>query len=696
MGVTMIDKLSGWIVKYRNVILLIAVFLLIPGVYGYFKTDINYDLLSYLPASSESMKAQKVLGEDFNLSSVDFLVLNNKTDHEAAVIKEEINQIDGVEKCMWRDDVLDITIPRAAIPDEVEEMLYSEDSTMMIVTFEEPTSSTRTMQAIAEIKKLSDEDCYLGGISAISEDTKDQTEHDTPIYAAIAVVLCMVVLYLGLDSTVAPIVFMLGMIFPIVYNFGTNVFLGQISYITKALVVVLQLAVTLDYSIFLLHRYVEEKKYADNETAMAKAIRATFTSITSSSVTTIAGFVALCVMRLTLGRDIGIVMAKGVVFGVLSTIFILPGLLMFFDKPIEKYKHRTIIHELKKQPQFVVKHYKKILVAFVMIFIPFVYGQAHTKIYYDLISGMPADFASIIGTNELKDKFDMTTTHFVLVNENLSTSDIQQMSDEIENLDGVHNVISYEGFVGPGFPDSFKPQAIKDIFENGGYKLLVVNSDYKSATAEIDTQLDQMDDIIHSFDPDGLIGGEGSMTRDLINTTDTDFAMVNTLSVALIFLIVALTFKSFALPVILVVSIEFAISINMGIPYFTGATLPFIASMVIGTIQLGATVDYAILLTTRFKEELGNGKNIREAARIATKRSSISIVTSGFSFFAACIGVSFFARMDLIKSLVLLLARGALISVVSILFVLPSLLIFFHTFIEKTTSGWPKGKEGNL
>lgn len=692
MSVLMIDKLSKWIVKYRNVILLIAVLLLIPGVYGYFKTDINYDLLSYLPDSSESMKAQKVLGEDFNLSSVDFLVLNNKTDHEAAVIKEEINQIDGVEKCMWRDDVLDISIPGVAIPDEVEKMLYSGDSTMMIVTFEEPTSSTRTMRAIAEIKKLSDENCYLGGISAISEDTKDQTEHDTPIYAGIAVVLCMVVLYLGLDSTVAPIVFMLGMIFPIVYNFGTNVFLGQISYITKALAVVLQLAVTLDYSIFLLHRYMEEKKYADNETAMAKAIQATFTSITSSSVTTIAGFVALCVMRLTLGRDIGIVMAKGVVFGVLSTIFILPSLLMFFDKPIKKYKHRTIIHELRKQPQFVVKHYKKILIAFVLIFIPFVYGQAHTKIYYDLISGMPADFASIIGTNELKDKFDMTTTHFVLVSENLSTSDIQEMSDEIKNLDGVHNVISYEEFAGPGFPDSFKPQAVKDIFENGGYKLLIVNSDYKSATAEIDNQLDQMDNIIHSFDPDGLIGGEGSMTRDLINTTNTDFAMVNTLSVALIFLIVALTFKSFALPVILVVSIEFAISINMGIPYFTGTTLPFVASMVIGTIQLGATVDYAILLTTRFKEELGNGKSIREAARIATKRSSISIMTSGFSFFAACIGVSFFARMDLIKSLVVLLARGALISVVSILFVLPSLLIFFHTFIEKTTSGWPKGR----
>lgn len=688
----MIEKLSGWIVKHRNAILFMAVLLLIPSVYGYFKTDINYDLLSYLPASSESMRAQKILGDDFNLSSVDFLVVNNKTDHEAAMIKEEINQIDGVEKCMWRDDVLDISIPEAAMPDDIADMLYSGESTMMIVTFEEPTSSMRTMNAIAKIKELSDEDCYLGGISAISEDTKDQTEHDTPIYAGIAVVLCMVVLYLGLDSTVAPLVFMLGMVFPIVYNFGTNIFLGEISYITKALAVVLQLAVTLDYSIFLLHRYVEEKKHVDNEKAMAKAIQATFTSITSSSVTTIAGFVALCVMRLTLGRDIGIVMAKGVVFGVLSTIFILPGLLMFFDKPIEKYKHKTIIHELKKQPQFVVKHYKKILVIFVLLFIPFIYGQSHTNIYYDLISGMPSDFASIIGTNELKDKFDMTTTHFVLVDDGLSTSEIQKMSDEIEGLDGVHNIISYEAFVGPGFPDSFKPEAVKEIFENGGYKLLVVNSDYKSATDEIDNQLDEMDNIIHAYDPHGLIGGEGSMTRDLIHTTNTDFAMVNILSIALIFVIVALTFKSFALPVILVVSIEFAISINMGIPYFTGTTLPFIASMVIGTIQLGATVDYAILLTTRFKEELENGRSIKEAARIATKRSSISIMTSGFSFFAACIGVSFFAKMDLIKSLVVLLARGALISVVSILFVLPSLLMFFHTWIEKTTKEWPKGR----
>ncbi len=690
------EKLSKWIVKFRNVILVVAILLLIPSVYGYLKTDINYDLLSYLPASSESMKAQDILGDEFNLSSVDFLVLNNKTEHEAAKIKDQINKIDGVEKCIWRDDVMDITIPKEAIPDNIQEMLYSGDSTMMIVTFEEPTSSTRTMNAIAEIKKLSNEDCYLGGISAISEDTKDQTEHDTPIYAGIAVILCMVVLFLGLESTVAPIVFMLGMIFPIVYNFGTNIFLGQISYITKALAVVLQLAVTLDYSIFLLHRYVEEKKHLDNEEAMSKAIQATFTSITSSSVTTIAGFVALCVMQLTLGRDIGIVMAKGVVFGVLSTIFILPSLLMFFDKPIEKYTHKTIIHELKHQPLFVTKHYKKILIVFILVFIPFIYAQSHTTQYYDLISGMPEDFASIIGTNQLKDKFDMTTTHFVIVDDSLTTSQIQEMSNQIKDLDGIHNIISYEEFVGPGIPDSFKPSIVKEICQSDDHKLLVVNSDYKSATTELNNQLDQMDKIIHKYDPNALIGGEGSMTRDLINTTNVDFAFVNVLSVALIFLIVALTFKSFALPVILVLTIEFAISINMGIPFFTKTTLPFIASMVIGTIQLGATVDYAILLTTRFREELEAGKDLKEAARIATKRSSISIMTSGFSFFAACIGVSFFAKMDLIKSLVVLLARGALISVISILFVLPSLLIFFHKFIEKTTKGWPKERKVEL
>ncbi len=365
---------------------------------------------------------------------------------------------------------------------------------------------------------------------------------------------------------------------------------------------------------------------------------------------------------------------------------------MFFDRLIEKYKHRTIINELKHVPKFVVNHYHKILVAFVIIFIPFAYGQANTNVYYDLISGMPSDFASIIGTNQLKEKFDMTTTHFILVDDKLTTSEIQDMCSEIKDLKGIHNVLCYEEFVGPGIASNFTPSVVKDIFQNGGKKLIVVNSDYKSATTALNTQLDKMDDIIHKYDKKGMIGGEGSMTRDLITTTDTDFAMVNVLSVVMIFIIVALTFKSFALPIVLVLTIEFAISINMGIPYFTGSTLPFIASMVIGTIQLGATVDYAILMTTRFKEELSNGKCVKEAAYIALQKSSVSIMTSGFSFFAACIGVSFVAKMDLIKSLVILLARGALISVVCILFVLPSLLIFCHKFIEKTTKGWPKSQ----
>ena len=688
------ENFAEKIVKYRNKILVAAIVLLFVSVIGYFKTGINYDLLSYLPSSSESMEAQKVL-EDYNLASVDFLIVNGKEDKEVAKIKKDIQKIEGVKKVIWRDDVLDLSIPGQDIPESIQKMIYSQDATMLIVTFDEPTSSPETMKAISKIKKYTKKDCFLAGMSALSEDTKNLTEHDTPVYALIAIVLCMIVLFLGLESTVAPFVFLLGMIFPIVYNFGTNFFLGQISYITKALAVVLQLAVTLDYSIFLLHRYQEEKKNQDNEKAMAKAIHATFTSITSSSITTIAGFLALCVMQLTLGKDIGIVMAKGVVLGVLSTIFILPSLLMLFDKPIEKYKHKTLINELKRLPGFIVNHYKKILIVFVIVFIPFLYGQAHTKQYYDLISGMPEDFASVIGTNQLKEKFDMTTTNFLFVDENLKTKEIQSLCDEIKELDGITNVLAYEEFVGPGVPDSFKPQIIKEIFQNAGKKMIIVNSDYKAATKELNHQLNQMDAILKRYDKNALIGGEGSMTRDLITTTNIDFKVVNILSVILIFLIVTMTFKSIALPVILVLSIEFAITINMGLPYFTGNTLPFIAGIVIGTIQLGATVDYAILMTTRFKEELKKGATVHQAIQIAIQKSSVSIITSGCSFFAACIGVSFVTKMDLIKSLVILLARGALISVISILFVLPSLLICFHSFIEKTTKNWPKGESVN-
>lgn len=679
------EKLSKWIVKFRNVILVVAILLLIPSVYGYLKTDINYDLLSYLPASSESMKAQDILGDEFNLSSVDFLVLNNKTEHEAAKIKDQINKIDGVEKCIWRDDVMDITIPKEAIPDNIQEMLYSGDSTMMIVTFEEPTSSTRTMNAIAEIKKLSNEDCYLGGISAISEDTKDQTEHDTPIYAGIAVILCMVVLFLGLESTVAPIVFMLGMIFPIVYNFGTNIFLGQISYITKALAVVLQLAVTLDYSIFLLHRYVEEKKHLDNEEAMSKAIQATFTSITSSSVTTIAGFVALCVMQLTLGRDIGIVMAKGVIFGVLVCVTVLPSMILCCDKLIEKTKHKPLLPDIGRISDKVTKRYVIYVVAFVILLFPAIYGNNHTGVYYNLDESLPKDLPSVIANTKLKEDYNMNTTHMILVDSSVAGSDVKKMSQEIEKVDGVKWVLGLDNLVGSGVPADMLPESVTGMLKNDKYQLLMVNSTYKVATDKVNKQIEQIDKIMDKYDKGAMLVGEGPLTKDLINITDTDFKRVSAVSIGIVFVIILLLFRSITLPVILVGVIEFAIFVNMGIPFYTGTKLPFVASIVIGTIQLGATVDYAILMTTRYLRERRRGVGKFDAITTAHKFSAQSIIVSALSFFAATIGVGLYSNIDMISSLCILMARGALISMAVVVFILPSLFMVFDKIIIRTS-----------
>lgn len=687
------EKLSQFIVKYRKVILIISILLLIPSVFGYLNTKVNYDILSYLPKDSESMKAQDILNDDFNLSSVDMLVVNNMKDKDVLKLKKEIQGIQGVDKVIWRDDATDITVPKEAIPENIRKMLYSGDSTMLIITFTEPTASDTTMDAIAKIKKYAAMDCYLAGFSAITEDTKDLVNTETPIYSLIAVILCLFVLCLGLKSWVAPIVFLIGIAFPIIYNMGTNVFLGQISYITQALALILQLAVTMDYSIFLLHRYQEEKqKVSDKELAMSKAIHATFVSITSSSVTTIAGFLALCAMQLTLGKDIGIVMAKGVVLGVVCTVLVLPSLLMAFDPWIEKWSHPVLIRPLKRTPKFVVKHYKAILIVFVLLFIPAIYCQANVGQYYDLTQTLPEDLPSVIGTNQLKEKFNMTTTHFTILSDQVKTKDIQKIIDRIEKVDGVTNVIGYEKYTGPGVPSTFEPKAVQDILHNGGKRLLVINSDYRAATDQENKQLDQIDSIIHKYDPEAKIAGEGSLTRDLIHVTNTDFQMVNIVSIVAILLIIAITFKSFSLPFILVLAIEFAICINMGIPFLTHTQLPFIAGIVIGTIQLGACIDYAILMTTRFKEELQNGKDRKRAAQTAIMMTSPSIITSGLSFFAACSGVALIAKMDMIASLCELLGRGALISVIVILTVLPSLLIFFSKLIEKTTKGWPKAK----
>lgn len=686
------EKLSRFIVKNRNRILLIAILLIIPSIFGYIGTRVNYDILSYLPQESESMQAQNVLTDDFNLSSVDMLVVNNMSEKDMARMADDIESIEGVDKVLWKGSVFDAAIPEQALPESIHDQLYSGDSKMMLITFKEPTASDTTMDAVSQIKKLADRDCWIAGFSAITEDTRDLVNTETPRYTLVAVLLCLLVLSLGLESWIAPLVFLLGIAFPIIYNMGTNIFLGEISYITKALALILQLAVTMDYSIFLLHRYQEEKSKPGqtNDEAMAKAIQATFVSITSSSVTTIAGFLALCFMSLTLGRDIGLVMAKGVVLGVLCTILILPSLLMYFDKWIEKWKHPVLIKELKKSPEFVVKHHKGLIIAFILMFIPAVYAQANVANYYDLTKTLPESMVSVQGLNQMKDKFDMTTTHFLLVDDEVPAKDMQKLIHELDNVKGVTNVIAYEKYVGPGVPDTFEPDAIADILHNGGYKLIAVNSEYRGATDEENEQLNTIRSLLHKYDENALIGGEGALDEDLIKVTDVDFQMVNVVSIAAIIVIIALTFKSWSLPFILVLPIEFAISVNMGIPYFTHATLPFIASIVIGTIQLGACIDYAILMTSRFREELALGKPKGEAIKIAIQKSSPSIITSGLSFFAACFGVSIIADMDMISSLCLLLGRGALISVITILFILPAILYSTNSLIAKSTKRWPK------
>lgn len=687
------EKISKKIVKHRNKILLLAILLLIPSFLGFVNTRVNYDILTYLPQESESMVNQNILNDDFNLASTDLLVINGMKDKDVVRLKQKIQKIEGVDTVLWRDDLLDITVPKMALPKIIQDNLYAEDATLMIVTFSNPAASDETMDAIAQIKKYADLGCLQAGFSAITEDTKDLVIKETPFYTSIAVVLCLFILCLGLESWVAPFVFLIGILFPIAYNMGTNFFFGEISYITKALALILQLAVTMDYSIFLLHRYQEEKsKNISNEEAMAQAIQATFTSITGSSITTIAGFLALCFMQLTLGKDIGLVMAKGVVFGVICTIIVLPSLIMFFDPWIEKYTHPVLIRPLKRIPGFVVKHYKKILIVFIALFIPASICQSKVSQYYDLTASLPNDLVSVQGTNQLKEKFGMTTTHFVMIDDRVSQKSIQEIAHQFEDIPGIEQVISYESLSGAGFPASFEPQVISDVFHNGNKRLMIVNSSYRAATDEMNTQLDHMDSILHKYDPEATIGGEGSMTRDLIHTTDTDFKMVNVISILAIFIIIAFAFKSFSLPFILVISIEFAIAVNMAIPYFTKTELPFIAGIVIGTIQLGACIDYAILMTTRFKEELLNNHTAKEAASIAIEKTSTSIITSGLSFFAACTGVGMIAQMDLLASLCNLLGRGALISIFVILFILPSMLIIAQKWIYKTTKQWPKGE----
>lgn len=687
-------KVGKKIVKFRVPILILSIILLIPAVWGYVNTRINYDVLTYLPEDIETMQGQEIMTNDFGIGAFSMLMVDGMEDKEIVKLKEKVEKVDGVENVLWYDSLADISVPQSVLPSKLYDEYNTEDGTMMAVFFKDGTSSDETMNAITEIRKITGEQCFLSGMSAIVEDTKELAEKETPLYVLIAVALSALVLAITMESIFVPVLFLLSIGIAIVYNLGTNVFFGEISYITKALAAVLQLGVTMDYSIFLMHSYQEQQvRYnGDKERAMAHAISQTFSSVIGSSVTTVAGFIALCFMSFTLGKDIGIVMAKGVIFGVLVCVTVLPSMILCCDKLIEKTKHKPLLPDIGRISDKVTKRYVIYVVAFVILLFPAIYGNNHTGVYYNLDESLPKDLPSVIANTKLKEDYNMNTTHMILVDSSVAGSDVKKMSQEIEKVDGVKWVLGLDNLVGSGVPADMLPESVTGMLKNDKYQLLMVNSTYKVATDKVNKQIEQIDKIMDKYDKGAMLVGEGPLTKDLINITDTDFKRVSAVSIGIVFVIILLLFKSITIPVILVGVIEFAIFVNMGIPFYTGTKLPFVASIVIGTIQLGATVDYAILMTTRYQRERSRGAGKFDAITTAHKFSAQSIIVSALSFFAATIGVGLYSNIDMISSLCILMARGALISMVVVVLILPSLFMVFDKIIVKTSKGFrPSG-----
>ena len=682
------NKLSHLIVKLRYVILIVAIALLLPAGIGYLNTRVNYDILTYLPEDIETMKGQDILLDQFGTGSFVLYVAEGMQEQDVAKLKENIENVDHVADVIWYDSIMDLSVPMEMLPDKVYEAFNSGDATMMFVVFDEGTSSDGTMKAIEDIRKISNKQCFMSGMSAIVTDTKNMAEKETPIYVGIAVLLAVIVLSLTMDSYLIPLFFLLSIGMAIVYNMGTNVFKGEISFITQSLSAVLQLGVTLDYSIFLWHSYQEElEKNDDKLDAMANAISATFTSVIGSSITTVAGFVALCFMSFTLGLDLGMVMAKGVVFGVIGCVTILPSMILIFDKAIEKTRHKPLMPEFDRIPKFVAKHYLAFFVIFLALLMPAIYGNNHTSVYYDLTQTLPDTLQSVQGANEVDEKFDMNSAYMLLVDKNLDSASMNQMLKEIEATDGIIAVLGTDSIFGPSLPRQFLPEDLLSDLESDNYKMVLLTTDYKIASDEINEQIANVDRIVKSYDPKAMVVGEAPCTKDLINITNHDFQVVNSVSIGLVFLIIAFVLKSVSLPFILVAVIEFAIFVNMGLPYYTQTTIPFISSVVIGTIQLGATVDYAILMTTRYLTERKSGHSKKEATLISLSTSMKSVIVSALSFFAATFGVGLISSIDMIGSLCGLMARGAIISMFTVLLVLPAMYMLFDGLIMRTTFG---------
>ena len=683
-------KLGEAVTRKRKLILVIAVLLLIPSVIGMMATRINYDVLSYLPDDIETIKGQDILLDEFGKGGFSMVMVDGMDKKDVAELKSKIEKVDHVDSVIWYDTLVDSSVPYEMIPENIYDEFNSGDTTLMAVFFDESTSSDESMDAVSEIRKIGGKQCFVSGMTAFVEDLKELAEKEEPVYVAIAVVLCCIVLAIFMDSWIIPLVFIAGIGMSILYNLGSNVFMGQISYITKALSAVLQLGVTMDYSIFLWHSYEEQRRELgrEKEEAMSHAVANTFVSITGSSLTTVAGFLALCFMTFTLGKDLGIVMAKGVVFGVLGCITILPSLILTFEPLIEKTRHKGIIPKFDKLSGLVTKKPGIFAVIFIVLMIPAYFGYTHTSVYYNLDKSVPETLPFHIANDKLGEEFDMNTTHMLLVDADMDKKDVDSMMQDIDKIDGVKYTLGLESAVGPAVPDEIIPGNLENIVKSENYQLLIINSKYKVASDKVNDQIDSINKVVKKYDNNGMLIGEAPCTKDLISITDKDFKVVSAISIAVIFIIIAIVLKSISLPIILVAVIELAIFINMGIPYYTGTELPFIASICISTIQLGATVDYAILMTTRYKRERCEGKSKHEAVKIAHSTSMPSIMVSALGFFAATFGVGMYSDIDIISSLCDLMARGAIVSMLVVMFILPSMFMLFDKIICKTSKGF--------
>lgn len=680
-------KFTKFISHKPKFVLLVMTLLLIPSFLGYKLTKVNYDILSYLPKDLKSTQGQEILDKDFKNAATGMLILEG-TDHEAEVLREKILEIDGVEDVISKSSTIGDMIPNEFLPDEIKDIFYAEDSTLMIVKFSDSSSSLKTMMAIDEIRKIESNQKYLSGISSLVKDTKDLIDKETPIYVALAVALGLIILSLTNESTIVPFVFMLTIGYAVLYNFGSNIFLGEISYITKAIAAVLQLAVTMDYSIFLYHRYVEEKKNFDNKNdAMDKAVQETISSLFASSLTTFAGFIVLIAMRLGLGKDIGLVMSKGVLIGLISTVTVLPSMLLVVEKLVNKYNHKVMLPEFNKLSEFTIKHKKTLFIAFILLFIPAVYGSVNTKLYYNLDRSLPQDLDSIVALNKMKKDYDMASTHFIVVKDDLSNSDLEGLISDLKRIDGINSVLSVSSVTGVTLPSEFLPEKLQENFSKNGYQMIMANSKYQTASPEVKKQVSEMKSLINKYDDEGYLTGEAVLTDDLTVISDRDFQIVNIISIAVVFLIIAIVFKSIGIPLVLIAAIELAIQINMGIPFYLNHTIPFITSIIIGVIQLGSTIDYSILMTDRFLAEYKKSKDVDGSLKVSIKETSKSIVTSALSFMAATIGVGIYSKMEIVSTICTFLARGAIISMCVIILLLPAIISVSFPLIKKTTKG---------